>query len=138
MHPQNLWRQYMPMTNVQLKIAMIGILLPYAARLPKGIDWVQQYTSSGLFANLFLGALNAIPWGFMIAASSALQSKKLLLVPCMFGFGVIAWGHYTLDLNSNANAPIGLVIIPLYATIAVGIGTAVGIAIERLVTRRDA
>jgi hypothetical protein len=128
----------MPLNGPHLKIAVVGVLLPYVARLPKGVEWVQQYTNTGLLGNLFLGILNAIPWGCMIAASSAFRNTKLVLVPCAFGFGVLAWGHYTLNLHSNANAPIALVIIPFYATVAVGIGTAVGLAIDRLVTRRDA
>lgn len=128
----------MPPNSLHVKIAAFGVLLPYLARLPKGVEWVQQYTNVGLIGNLFLGTLNAIPWGCMIAASSVFRDKRLVLIPCAFGFAALAWGHYSLDLKSDSTAAIALVIIPFYATIAVGIGTGVGLVIDWLRTRRDA
>lgn len=127
----------MSFKSLQLKIAMVGILLPYVVRLPKGFEWLQQYTDNGFLGNMLLGVLNAIPWSLMAWASGAFRNRELALVPCVFGFGVLTWGHYTLDLTANANAPIGLVIIPLYAAVAVAVGTGVGLAVDRIVMRRN-
>ena len=128
----------MSLKRLHLKIALVGVLMPYVARLPRGIEWVQQYTNVGLMGNLFLGALNAIPWGCMIAASSVFRDKRLVVFPCAFGFAALAWGHYSLDLKSDSTAAIALVIIPVYATMAVGIGTGLGLAIDWLKARREA
>lgn len=37
----------MTMRKARLIVMLVGILLPYAARLPHGIGWLAQYTDTG-------------------------------------------------------------------------------------------
>lgn len=50
----------MTMRNARFILVLIGVLLPYAARLPHGLEWLQQYTNPGLGGWLFLAVFNAI------------------------------------------------------------------------------
>lgn len=50
----------MSLRNARIIVVVVGVLLPYAARLPRGAEWLHQYTDVGLGGWLFLGAFNAI------------------------------------------------------------------------------
>lgn len=57
----NRWALHMTMRKSRLIIVAVGIDLPYLARVPRGSEWLAQYTDIGFGGWLFLGALNAIP-----------------------------------------------------------------------------
>ena len=118
-------------------IAITGILLPYLVRLPRGGAWVAQYTEVSFGGLLFFSALNAIAWGSIILLSFIFLRPGPLLVPCVFGFSFLGWAHHTLDLSADAQAAIALLFIPIYALLPIAIGGAVGVLIDRLLTRND-
>ncbi len=122
--------------NARLAIVLIGILLPYAARLPGGIAWLQQYTDAGLNGFLFLSAFNAIAWGALLAISFLYRHALSMAVPAVLGFGFLAWAHCTLDLNSDAQAAVGLVFIPIYALLPIVVGGVAGYLLDRRLQRR--
>ncbi len=122
--------------RARLAIVLIGILLPYAARLPGGIAWLKQYTDAGLSGFLFLSAFNAIAWGAILALSFLYRRALSMAVPAVLGFGFLAWAHATLDLASDAQAPIGLVFIPIYALLPILVGGVAGYVLDRRLRRR--
>ena len=46
-------------TTVMLIVVILGVFLPYIARLPRGMEWVEQYIQGGFIGVLFLSAFNA-------------------------------------------------------------------------------
>ena len=117
---------------------LVGILLPYAARLPRGADWIEQYTSGGLSGALYLGGFNAIAWGSILLVILLYRRPASLLVPAICGFGFLAWAHYNLDLASDAQADIALVFIPIYALPMIAISGAIGYLLDRRLRVRHA
>lgn len=119
------------MTAARIAIVVVGVLLPYAARIPWGVDWVGQYTSGGFGGFLLLQSFNAIAWGSLLALTTAIRRPVWLLIPCLAGFCFLAWAHAALDLAADAQAAIALVFIPIYALAPIGIGGLVAAAFGR-------
>jgi hypothetical protein len=113
---------------------MIGVLLPYLARIPgawvRGPGWFTSYLPNW-WGVLFFGAFNAVAWGSLLGASFLLQKPPSLLLPAALGFGFLAFAHGVVDLGADAQAAIALVFIPIYAVPLIGIGTAVAAWLER-------
>jgi len=128
----------MRMRNARIAIVLLGLVLPYMARLPRGIEWLQQYTDTSLGSWLFLGAFNAIAWVAILACSFMYLRPSSLIGPCLLGFGFLAWAHNTLDLSADAQAAIGLIFIPIYALLPIAIGGAIGYVLDRRLRRNDA
>lgn len=126
------------MLNARIAIALSGILIPYVARLPRGITWLQQYLDVGLGGFLFFGGFNAIAWGAILALGSLYKRPASLLVPSLFGFAFLAWAHYSLDLAADAQAAIALVFIPVYALLPIAVGGLIGYGVDRYLRRQDA
>lgn len=122
----------------RISIAIIGVLLPYIARIPRGLAWLQQYTDIEPGGYLFLGAFNAVAWGSLVALSFVFRRPGPLSIPCAFGFGFIAWAHYNLDLASDAQAAIALIFIPIYALVPIAIGAVIGYVLDQRLKRREA
>lgn len=119
------------MQKGRLIIIILGILLPYLARLPGGIDWLQQYTDISIWGWLFFGAFNAIAWGTILAISFKYKQAFSLIAPCLLGFGFLAWAHYTVDLAADAQAAIALIFIPIYALLPIAIGGGIGYFVDQ-------
>jgi hypothetical protein len=117
--------------TIRIIIAIVGILLPYAVRIPRGAPWVEQYTDTSIGGFLFFGAFNAIAWGSIVALSFLFRRPALLLIPCALGFGFLACAHYTLDLASDAQAAVALIFIPIYALVPIALGGAFGYVLDR-------
>lgn len=115
----------------RMGIVVFGILLPYAARIPRGSAWLHQYTDLGIGGHLLFGAFNALAWGSLLAISRLFRRVLPLSIPCVAGFGFLAWGHYHLDLASDAQAAIGFVLFPVYALAPIAIGAVIGLALDR-------
>ena len=111
-------------------VAIIGILLPYLARLPKGLEWLSQYLHSNIFEFLFFQGFNALAWISIILASFFYKSVYSILAPALAGFGYISWAHYTLDLTADAQAGLGIIFIPVYALGYIVIGGIIGYLID--------
>jgi hypothetical protein len=124
------------MVKARIAITLLGILLPYVARLPRGLSWVAQYLDTGLGGFLLIGGFNAVAWGAMVALGSLYRRPVSLLVPSLFGFAFLAWAHYSLDLRADAQSAIALVFIPIYALLPIAIGGAMGYAMDRFLRRR--
>ncbi len=112
-------------------IVIVGILLPYAARLPRGTEWVGQYIGTGRNGFLMLEAFNAIAWCSLLGLTFLIRRPTAMLAPCLLGFGFLAWSHATLDLAADAQAGIGLVLIPIYALVPIAIGGVIGLVLDR-------
>jgi hypothetical protein len=126
------------MSRTRIIVAIVGIFLPYVVRIPRGAAWVEQYTDTSVDGYLFFGAFNAIAWGSIVALSFLFRRPTPLLIPCVFGFGFLAWAHGTLDLASSAHAAIGLIFIPVYALLPIALGGAFGYILDRRLRRHDA
>jgi hypothetical protein len=128
----------MTMRKARLIVMLVGILLPYAARLPRGLQWLGQYTGESIGAWLFLGAFNAIAWGAIIAASFLYKRPSSLWAPALLGFGFLAFAHYSLDLAADAQAAVALVFIPIYALVPIALGAVIGFFVDRTMRRQEA
>lgn len=58
----------MTMRKARWIIFLVGVLLPYVVRLPRGLVWLGQYSEGGLAAWAFLQAFNAVAWGAILGA----------------------------------------------------------------------
>lgn len=119
------------MIATRILIVIVGIVLPYAARLPRGTEWVGQYTGTGLNGFLMLEAFNAIAWGSLLGLTFLIRRPIAMLAPCLLGFGFLAWTHATLDLAADAQAGIGIVLIPIYALAPIAVGGVIGLVLDR-------
>jgi hypothetical protein len=118
-------------------VVVTGVLLPYIARLPRGLDGLRQYTDAGAAGSLFLGAFNAIAWGAILLASRSCRRPSSLLWSVIPGFGFLAYAHYSLDLSADAQAGIALVFIPIYALVPIAAGAVIGYLVNRYTGRRN-
>ena len=121
----------MTMRKARIIVFLVGLLLPYAARFPRGSEWLHQYTDIGFWGWLFFGAFNAIAWGAILAVSFLYQRPASLLAPSLLGFGFLAWAHYSLDLAADAQAAVALIFIPVFALAPILVGTAIGYFLDR-------
>ena len=128
----------MTMRNARWLVVLIGILLPYAVRLPRGLEWLRQYTDTSLAGWLLLSAFNAIAWGAVLLASLFYKRPSSLLLPSVLGFGFLAYAHYSLDLAADAQAGVALAFIPIYALVPIGIGAIIGYIVDRVSKHHDA
>lgn len=119
------------MTASRLAIVIVGVLLPYAARLPGGAAWVRQYTEAGIGGFVFIQAFNALAWGSLLALSFRIRRPAWLLLPCLAGFGFLAWAHCRLDLAADAQAAIAVVFFPVYALVPIAVGGLAAYALDR-------
>jgi len=126
------------MTKARIVVALVGILLPYAVRLPRGLTWLHQYLDVGLGGFLFFGGFNAIAWVAILALGSLYKRPVSLLVPSLSGFGFLGWAHYSLDLAADAQAAIALVFIPIYALLPIAVGGLIGYGLDRYLRQEDA
>ena len=125
------------MNHLRAAIIIVGILLPYLARIPGGTEWVEQYMWLDLGGFLFTAAFNAIAWGALLALTFLYRHAASMFFPCGLGFVFLAWAHYTLDLAADAQASIALIFIPIYSLVPTGVGALIGLVIDRRVRRAD-
>lgn len=125
----------MTLGRARVGLVVIGLVLPYAARLPRGVDWLRQYTDAGLGGCLFLSGFNAIALAALLAVSFCYRRPVSLLAPCIMGLGFLAWAHASLDLRADAQSAIALAFIPLYALVPIALGGVAGYAVDRRLRR---
>jgi hypothetical protein len=127
------------MRKARIVIAVVGILLPYVARIPgaliHGATWLTSYFGSEWWAIFFFGAFDALTWGSIIAATRSYQHVRSCWFPAVFGFALPLVAHTVVDLSADAQAAIALVIIPVYSLVGVVIGWLLGLWYDRRVTR---
>jgi hypothetical protein len=129
------------MKTARILIVVIGILLPYLARLPgtfvNGIDWFTSYFGTGIGAVIFFEVFNAICWGSILGTSFSYRHSCSVWFPAGFGFAFLAVSHAFLDLASSSTAAIALVFIPIYSLPFVLIGWLVGLWFDRRLSRKE-
>jgi|GEM_PF-631785 len=128
----------MTMRKTRWLVLLVGVLLPYVARLPGGLEWFLPYANAGIAGALLLGGFNAIAWGAILLASHFYRRPSSLLIPSILGFGFLAYAHYSLDLAADAQAAIAIVFIPIYALVPIGAGSIIGYLVDRAARRNDA
>jgi hypothetical protein len=126
------------MRNARIVVVVIGVLLPFVARLPGGLDWMGQYLLGSVGLLLFVSGFNAIAWGAILACSLAYRRPASLVLPALFGFAFLAWGHYEVDLRADAQASLALVFLPIYALLPIAIGGVLGYLLDRHLRRAPA
>jgi len=118
------------MIKTRVAIVVVGVLLPYAARLPgvltRGPEWLWSYFGEGLGAVLLFGAFNAICWGAILAASYTYSNPHAVWFPAIPGFVFLAFMHVSLDLSADAQAAIALLLIPMFSLPLVFVGWMAG------------
>lgn len=119
------------MLKARFAVVLIGILLPYLARLLAGVERLSQYLNADIRGWVFLQAFNAIAWGSIVAISFLYRRPLSLLAPSLLGFGYIAWAHYSLDLAADAQSALGIIFIPIYALVPIIGGGALGYVLDR-------
>ncbi|MEO0514643.1 MAG: hypothetical protein AAF086_05035 [Planctomycetota bacterium] len=117
-------------------VVLFGIMMPYLARLPgipeHGVDWLVSYFGEPVvFGVLFFGVFNMLCWGSILGATFLFRSASTVWFPAVAGFGFCFWCHSQLDLASDAQAGIGIVVFPVVALLPILIGTLAGWAYEK-------
>ncbi|WP_338117390.1 hypothetical protein [Xanthomonas cissicola] len=92
-------------------------------------------TDVGLGGWLLLGGFNAIAWSALLGISFLYRRPIALLVPCLIGFGVLAWAHATVDLRADAQSALALIFIPVYALLPITLGGVLGYLLDRKLRR---
>jgi hypothetical protein len=119
----------------RLLIVIVGVLLPFAARIPGafvyGPDWLTSYLSGGLSAVLFISAFNCVCWVAILLATSKYKHVGSVWFPATAGFLLPLAAHASLDLSSDSTAAIALIFIPFASLPLVLIGWLLGLWFDR-------
>ncbi|MEO8748587.1 MAG: hypothetical protein ABI379_13180 [Rhodanobacter sp.] len=126
----------MTMHQARILVALVGIFVPYLARLPGGAAWLMQYLDMGLGGFVFLSICNSVTWGSILTLGNLYRRTVSLLFPAVIGLGFLAWSHGRLDLRSDPQASLGLMFIPIDALLPILLGSAIGFAVDRHLTSR--
>lgn len=121
--------------TIRISIVLIGLLLPYLIRAPFGAEWLMQYTDTGIPGFLFISGLNLPTLGLLFGFSFVFRYRSTLIIPCLIAFGLQAIGHGELDLSSDAQASLALIILPLITFIPTLISLLICWLVEYLVSR---
>ena len=117
--------------NAVVGVSVVGVTLPYLARIPgcgvKGWGWLLQYVEPGLLWALFLGGFNLVAVGAAAGATVLFGKRHLWLLPVLAGYGFLSYAHGSLDLASDAQAPIAVVFIPIYSLFFFVVGGVVAV-----------
>ena len=131
---------YTLMKTARILIVVVGILLPYLARIPgtftRGADWFTSYLGDGIGAVIFFGAFNAICWGSILGASFSYRHSSSIWFPAVFGFAFPAVAHAFMDLSSSSTAAVALVFIPIYSLPLILVGWLAGLWYDRRLSRK--
>ena len=115
-------------------------LLPYLSRLPYGIEWVKQYLPDPgmeIVGLLFFHAFYSIPAVILIAS---VYLSKRHAIPFITTFLVLSIVtvllNHDYDLAADAQAAIGLLVIPMIEAFVAALALGVGLGIQYLVLRK--
>jgi hypothetical protein len=113
-----------PMSLARVRIALVGILLPYLARVPgtvsHGATWLTSYLEPDLVFLVVFHGLNAIGWGGLVLLSYLVTNRAVLIAPAVLGFGFIGLAHAEATFDGPFD---GLVVLftPVYALLIFGV-----------------
>jgi len=120
----------MGMGKARVLVVVVGLLVPYLARVPGGTQWLAPYLHPGWQGTLLLAALGAVTWVPILGFSLGYRRPVSLVLPCVLGFGFLAWAHGTLDLTADAQSALALLFIPIYSLLPVLIGCIVSLVTD--------
>lgn len=116
-------------------VALLGIAMPYLARLPgiaeHGWWWLSSYFGDNLFAPFFFGAFNAVCWVPVIVGSRLYKLPSSIWYPAVGALASSAVMHATVDLSADAQAALALVVIPFLTLPFSATGWIIGYIVER-------
>ncbi len=140
--PRRRWFNFgRQMTRARWLIVVVGILLPYAARIPgmiaHGPSWFTSYVA-GWQLMAFIASFNVACWVAVLVSTFFYRHVQSVWFPVLLGFGSLAYQHATLDLAADAQAAIGLIFIPFFSLPYVAAGALIGLAFDRLVFKDTA
>lgn len=121
----------MKKAGARIAIVLFALVLPYLSRLPGGRDWLGQFTYGGWGAFLLLAGCSAVIWGGLLLWSLVYRHAASLWVPALVGFGFLAWAYGSINLRSDAQAALGLLMVPIYSVAPLLIGGLLGLWIDR-------
>ncbi len=116
-------------------VAILGILMPYLARLPgipeHGWSWLISYFGDNWMAPLFFGAFNAVCWVPVIIGSKLYKQPSSIWYPAVGALASSAVMHATVDLAADAQAALALLVIPFLTLPFSATGWIIGYLVER-------
>ena len=125
----------MTLKQMRWSIAILGICMPYLARIPgtftHGAQWLISYFGDGLGAVAFFGAFNVICWGAALLATLGYRHAQSAWFPTVAALGSSAWLHSTVDLAADAQAALALVFIPFMTLPFTATGWIIGHLVDR-------
>jgi len=115
--------------------------LPYLSRLPNGFDWMMQYVPNqglmALFSILFFGFFATFAAVPLIVCT---MLRKHIPITNVLAFVLstllLLWFHHDYDLSSDAQAAIGLVVIPIVLAGVTGVVTGLVGTMEFLLRKK--
>lgn len=123
------------MKTARLLIIVVGVLLPFLARIPgaliEGKSWFTSYFDGGFGGVAFIIGLHVLCWGSILLATFSYKQTTAVWFPAVFGFAFAGLSHAFLNLNSSSTAALGLVAIPLLSVPVVLIGWLLGLWYQR-------
>jgi hypothetical protein len=119
-------------------------IVPYACRLWRGLDWVAQYfpcsnndpilmTLLWIIFFIAFASLPAIPLVVVFLLRKRIPVTFVLSI--IFATTLLGYWHHDYDLASDAQAAIGLLFIPILATILTSVVAGIIGTIEFFVRR---
>ncbi len=115
-------------------------IIPYACRIWRGLDWVAQYLPDNndhlILGLIFFGIFASLPAIPLIAAfllRKWIPVTFVLLI--VVTTALLGFWHHDYDLASDAQAAIGLVFIPIIATMITSVVAGIIGIIEFFVRR---
>lgn len=114
-------------------------LVPYACRMGRDVEWVAQYLPdeghrlSRLFYFGSFAPLPAIPLVVVLLFRTRLPVT--FAVSILVATTLLVFWHHNYDIASDAQAAIGLIFIPMYATLITAVVSGFTAVIEFLIRR---
>lgn len=114
-------------------------LVPYACRMWRGVEWVAHYLPdeghrlSGLFYFSSFASLPAVPLVVVLLLRKRLPVT--FAVSILVATSLLVFWHHNYDIASDAQAAIGLIFIPVYATLITAVVSGFTAVIEFLIRR---
>ena len=109
-------------------------LLPYACRIWRGWDWVAQYLSAAPLFFAVFASLPAIPLIVLLLFRKVIPVT--FVVSIIVTTTLLVYWHHAYDLASDAQAGIGLLVMPICAAVIAGVVGVLGGGLECFIRRQ--
>ena len=113
-----------PRHRLRIAVLLIGLILPYLARVLGGWDYIAQY--GGYNRTLLIQTFNLVPLGLLLIISFTYRDLRHWLLPVGLGFGFLIAQHATLDFSgADPFAAIALALVPMWSVVPIVLGAIV-------------